>query len=1107
MKTTAIVKISNMRLMNRVRNIFMLLILLVTSVQGAWAISGEWKDNAATAFASGSGTKEDPYVIKTAAQLAYMAKDISDNQNASLKKYYALEADIDLGAHYWNAIGDGRDLHGVGDDAKYRFKGNFDGRGHVIKNMHLQWIANGWKSTGLFGAIVGQKDSWACVKNLVIDNANVERISGDVAGSYYMIGILAGEARQYSEISNIIVKNSVQSDGGSSFQVGGDGTIRFGGILGNLEQNNQYYRIFNLAAINVKMKYSNMSYTSSKTNSRIGTIIGRFRQQKGTDTNCIFAKNIFSSVTIELNQEKITKGVIRGDVFTFDSGTNAPDNWYYTNSFTSSETNATNYGEKKVLASYGSTFSNQANGFLLEKEISDAPCWVYDQTSGFAFGTLSGTHESTHLTNAHVYTVNIPIPGSYTYEWYVGGVRQSSTTNTATLLTKAVKQNGRVVIKKGSETLAEMNFVIPAEIYGVEDHLYANSYAGGNGTQESPYIISNDIQLAKLALDVSKGQNTDKYYRITADIDLSKAIWTPIGSYVYDTNKTFKGFLDGVGHTIKNMRFDWYNPISDKCRFGLFTTIEGTSEKWSDVKNLIIDNAKIKCDNASKLAQTRYVGTLVGVIRNYSKIQNIIVRNSQITGPSSPFAQNGQYLVLGGLAAYISDNNNNYNLNNIAVDVNINVEQLDVNNAAKVYIGGFIAECQKNVKTCVNNVYSQSTIKVPSSCENVGSVFGIYFDNVSQTTLYYVNDAKKVQGTQKALNGFAVSFCNANNDYIRSKDLHDFSFWHFRTTSKEFYLDRLNTELTVDKKSKIVVTASTWGMTGNENYNWYISEDNVTWKKSNLSTTKILNLPYEGNVKYVYAEVADGSSRSSSVKISTIIKANAFLTNTNGTYGVNLTNSLWNDDNQYLEVSYQWKENDSVIPGATSDIYTPSGANEKVACHVILRSGEYTILDKTLFSATVVFIKPEGGDDNNSGLDDQHPVKTWQKAYSLLNVEGSWDENTIVLMGLSNAAATGTDGGFAITKNIVNNEPSELYSAWKAKVDASHLAKNATITGKYKDVDYGAVIEGSDTKGKKYISLFGDTRFEYITFHHTNSSPGDGGNLNITFPISYPINC
>ena len=94
----------------------MLLILLVVSAQGAWAQSGEWKNFAASGYASGSGTKADPWIIKTAEELAHMAKDISENKNASLKKYYALGADIDLGAHYWNAIGDGRDLHGVGDD-------------------------------------------------------------------------------------------------------------------------------------------------------------------------------------------------------------------------------------------------------------------------------------------------------------------------------------------------------------------------------------------------------------------------------------------------------------------------------------------------------------------------------------------------------------------------------------------------------------------------------------------------------------------------------------------------------------------------------------------------------------------------------------------------------------------------------------------------------------------------------------------------------------------------------------------------------------------------------------------------------------------------------
>lgn len=1072
----------------------MLLILLVVSAQGAWAQSGEWKDNAATAFASGSGTKEDPYVIKTAAQLAYMAKDISDNQNASLKKYYALEADLDLGAHYWNAIGDGRDLHGVGDDAKYRFKGNFDGRGHIIKNMHLQWIANGWKSTGLFGAIVGQKDSWACVKNLVIDNAEVERISGNVTGSYYMIGILAGEARQYSEISNIIVKNSVQSDGGSSFQVGGDGTIRFGGILGNLEQNNQYYRIFNLAAINVKMEYSNMSYTSSKTNSRIGTIIGRFRQQKGTDTNCIFAKNIFSGVTIELDQEKITKGaVIRGDVFTFDSGTNAPDNWYYTNSFSSSETNATNYGEKKVLASYGSTFTNQANGFLSEKEIYDAPCWVYDQTSGFAFGTLSGTHESTHLTNAHVYTVNIP--GSYTYEWYVGGVRQSSTTNSAALPTKAEEQNGRVVIKKGSETLAEMNFVIPAEIYGVEDHICASGYGGGRGTEAAPYLISNDAQLAKLAFDINNGRNLDKHFKITADIDLSKAIWTPIGSTAYDVNTTFKGMLDGNGHIISNMLFDWYSTKNAEGFFGLFSTIGGGT-----VWNLIIDNARGICSNNSNLANSRLVGILAGGVREKSNIQNVIIRKSKIAGASTAFSQNGKYVIVGGAIGKLVEKVNNYTINNIAADVEIDLSRLTVSISDRVHVGGVIAECETAIKSGVNNLYAQGTIDVNASCDNVGSVFGIYFNNIPTNTLYYVNGAKQNQGTQKSLNEFAVPFCDANNEFIESSGDDALSSWNYNESNRVFFFSLYGTELTVDYRNAVLVTAKTSGMSGNENYNWYISEDKVTWTKSNLSNTNRLSLPYEGNVRYIYAEVADESSRSKSMKISTIIKADAFMTKTNGTYTVNLTNSLWDENTDYLTVNYQWMVNGSNV-SATGNTYTPSGANEKVSCHVTLSSGGYTILDRTLYSGTVVFLDPEHGDnENNTGLSEDSPVQTWQKAYSLLTDGASWDENTIVLMSTSNKQATSgyeeningnkvwnDNGGFSITKGLQGDQL-DTYDEWKRAVDASHLAKHTTITGKYNGKVYPAVIENYGYNGKKYLGIFGDTRFEYITFNHASGA-------------------
>ena len=96
-----------------------MMFLFVFTAQGVWAQSGEWKDYAANEYASGDGSKDNPYVIKTAAQFAYMAKDISGTNNISKGKYYVLDADVDLAAHYWNPIG---------TDNNHRFLGNFDGR-------------------------------------------------------------------------------------------------------------------------------------------------------------------------------------------------------------------------------------------------------------------------------------------------------------------------------------------------------------------------------------------------------------------------------------------------------------------------------------------------------------------------------------------------------------------------------------------------------------------------------------------------------------------------------------------------------------------------------------------------------------------------------------------------------------------------------------------------------------------------------------------------------------------------------------------------------------------------------------------------------------------
>ena len=626
---------------------------------------------------------------------------------------------------------------------------------------------------------------------------------------------------------------------------------------------------------------------------------------------------------------------------------------------------------------------------------------------------------------------------------------------------------------------------------GEWNHFAAERYASGAGTKENPWVIKTPQQLAYMSQQISLGQGLDAYYVLGADIDLDAHYWTPIGSLLYNASAAFRGSFDGKGHIIRNMHINWYSNSTDKLGFGFFSNIgSGTSGRWSEVKNVIFDNADVSNDNTSKLPNSRYLGVLAGAIKSYSKVQNIIIRNSKINGPSSSFSQNGKYFIVGGCAGKLEDNNSNYKIGNIAVDVKINLEKLNANRQDLVWVGGFIGECKDNVTTGVNNVYSLGTIKMPENCSKVGSVFAVQYSKLITTTLYYANPAKVNLGTQKSPSSFTTTFIKASNDYIASNNGENLSAWYSDNVNT-FRFEKFDIDLSVDYKSNVLISATLQGASSNASYNWYVSDDNKTWKKSTLSNTKTFTLPYEGRVKYVYAETADKTARSASVEISTIIKANAYLENTSGTYGVKVTNSRW-EDNKYLTVSYQWMADGADVPEANESTYTPSGAyaGKKVSCHVTLSNGDYSILDKTLYMATVVFLKPEGGNDNNSGMDDQHPVKTWQKAYSLLNVKASWDENKIVLIGKSNREATcdqdNGNKGFSITNTLKGNGVTETYAEWKKKVDASGLAKAVTITGKYNGIDYNAIIEAYEdgNNGKGYIGLFGDTRFENITFNH-----------------------
>jgi hypothetical protein len=84
----------------------------------------------------------------------------------------------------------------------------------------------------------------------------------------------------------------------------------------------------------------------------------------------------------------------------------------------------------------------------------------------------------------------------------------------------------------------------------------ASDYAGGTGTTDDTYLISNATQLASMATNVNNGTESDKAFKLTADIDLSSVCsessgtsWTPIGS----STNAFTGTFDGDGHKITNL--------------------------------------------------------------------------------------------------------------------------------------------------------------------------------------------------------------------------------------------------------------------------------------------------------------------------------------------------------------------------------------------------------------------------------------------------------------------------------------------------------------------------------------------------------------------------
>lgn len=653
--------------------------------------------------------------------------------------------------------------------------------------------------------------------------------------------------------------------------------------------------------------------------------------------------------------------------------------------------------------------------------------------------------------------------------------------------------------------------------------IYADSYAGGDGSKTNPYEIATAEQLAKLARDVNNGNTfRGKYFKLTADIDLSGGIWMPIGKY-YNygnvNNRLFFGKFDGNGHVIKNMHIQWEDADDNaKSVWGLFSTLQGeSSTNLTTVTNLIIENATVeKKRDFSPNGSGYYVGVVAGEIYPNTELSNIIISGSEITDNDETYEINRETKI-GGIAGNVQTDSKNetFRIFNIAADTQINMLKNTSVHNDKFHIAQGFGRFSYDMKGGDNiieptNIYlfgnglnienTSANINkggITANCQNEGNA------TKYASTWYYTQyvDGGKNLGTRKKVDEFATTFASQNNQYISTNNFQDKLNWSY-TSGTGFNFG--STKLTVKRGYNTIITAETIeGNAGNEKYFWYTSTDKKNWTLQNENNPyNNFSISLTDFDQYVYAVLKDGSSQSGVAKIEAR-KVNAVMKHKENTIYIDINNNIW-DNNDNLDIKYSWVKNDDVEVSTEPTFDKSSlGSTDKLSCHVIVTTKDgVELLNKWLvYTKSVVYLCPAGatgttaegktisynaGNDSNDGQSPETAVRTWKGAYSKLEKQGSWDDNTIVLMGTSDENVTNnTDNGFSST-GYSSEDAIDKWNEAKAK---SPLFKNATIRGSWGDVDYAGEIR---IKGGNLwntgLTIFGDTRFQYITFRRANEN-------------------
>ncbi len=769
-------KRNKQKLVSLILAVVMAVSMISQIVPAAFAVTTVWDGSAADSFESGSGTKDDPYVIKTAEQLAYLAASVND-MNGFLEKHFRLDADILLNdttnwKNWGSYTGEGHLIAPVnswtpiGAGHTTAFRGIFDGDGHTVSGLYIR---GDMEYAGLFGYIRGGTVSnVGMVKSYVYNSGNY---TGGVAGYVYNNSIVSGCCNEgivtgngsTGGVAGYVYNNSIVSSccnegivtgNGSTGGIAGkvDGTVSScynigdvtgngstGGVAGKVDGTvSSCYNIgdvtgngstggvvgyvydgtvndcYNSGTVNGSSQYS--SYTGGVAGSvSNSTISGCYNE--GNVTGCYVAGGVagyaedesiisdcYNTGTVTCNGENSSTGGVAGRV---DDGT--VNDCYNTGTVTGSYVTGGVVGNVRPI----STVSNCYNIGMVTDNGKD----VIGGVVGYANSTVNNCYYLSdcvmggriyggiELTEMQMQQEDSFGGWNFNKIWEIG---YATDYQYPTLRRFGSKEyyygvcffDGETCI--GEEFLnSKTEFTLPSpEKEGLDFGYWRNEVTRyyvkdpfvpaddidfqavwttrntsgtvwdgsidteweGNGTKDSPFLISSAEELAGLARRTNEGKiQSGMYFRQTEDIVLNdggdlfcddiagKNDWTPIGeSY----SNSFRGSYDGGGHTVSGLYIR-----GDLEYAGLFGRVDGgTVSNVGMVKSYVYNSGNYtggvagyvyyggtvsNCYNKGTVTG-KYAGGVVGSVEWYGTVSGCY-NEGTVTGSDAT----------GGVAGYV----------------------------------------------------------------------------------------------------------------------------------------------------------------------------------------------------------------------------------------------------------------------------------------------------------------------------------------------------------------------------------------------------------------------------------------------------------------------